>query len=285
MCTATLIPIPGGYRLVHSRDELRTRSAAEPPAWRDLPLGDGSGHSVEALAPLDPDAGGTWIAVDRRGRAVAVMNANPPVRGGINRDTHTAADALYRPAEGGDGSRPISRGLLAGLLLGVAGWPPECPRLRELAARMRPHRAVVVDPGAGPGADPGAGSGARPGGSPRVAVWSGGGGDGGRWSDGAVPGVWVSSGLGDDRVAPRVDLFEEGIAGDGFGAAAQDRFHRHRWADRPEISVLMERADARTVSITTVEVAGDRVRMAYEEVASTGEVGSPETTEALVRSG
>jgi len=143
---------------------------------------------------------------------------------------------------------------------------------------MRPHRAVVIEPGL---PQPGLIRRDRP----RVAVWSRTGPEAGSWTLGSAPGVWVSSGLGDDRVGPRLGLFERVVGNSALDPEAQDAFHRHRWGDRPEISVLMERAEARTVSITTVEVAGDRVRMGYEEVAETGEVGRPETTEALVRSG
>jgi hypothetical protein len=88
----------------------------------------------------------------------------------------------------------------------------------------------------------------------------------------------VSSGLGDPLVKPRLALFEEILraegaeGGDAPGAIqAQDRFHRHSWPDRPEISVLMRRPDARTVSITTVDVekhapADAVVLMSYEPV-------------------
>jgi hypothetical protein len=86
-----------------------------------------------------------------------------------------------------------------------------------------------------------------------------------RWHDpGAV--CFVSSGLGDHLVTPRLELFEELVAGPGANPERQDEFHRHTWADRPETSVLMSRSDARTVSITTVEIAGSEVRMEYEPV-------------------
>ncbi len=87
---------------------------------------------------------------------------------------------------------------------------------------------------------------------------------------GPGPLCFVSSGLGDARVAARLDLFEEMVAGPGPTAALQDAFHRHEWPERPEISVMMRRTEARTVSVTTLEVEarGDRWRpeMAYEAV-------------------
>lgn len=262
MCTASLIPIDAGYRLVHSRDEQRDRSPAEPPVWRSLPAGISGRERVRALAPLDPDGGGTWIATDHTGRTVAIMNANPPRPDGGSPGTHAGPDASDR-----SGASPPSRGVLAGLLLRAGGWPPDDARLRAQAALMRPHRAVVIEPVATPG-DP-----------PRVAVWSGGAGERGVWTDSAAPNVWVSSGLGDDRVSPRIELFDRLVAAEP-SPDAQDAFHRHRWAQRPEISVLMERDTARTVSVLTVELVPGRARMLYQSVEATGGLGPPEVAEA-----
>jgi hypothetical protein len=75
----------------------------------------------------------------------------------------------------------------------------------------------------------------------------------------------TSSGLGDALVAePRRRLFVRMLrAAEGRPCAAQDAFHRRQWPGREGVSVLMSRADARTVSITTLEVGEDSVRMAY----------------------
>lgn len=85
-----------------------------------------------------------------------------------------------------------------------------------------------------------------------------------------LPLCLVSSGLGDALVAPRLDLFEELVVEPGPSPARQDDFHRHSWPDRRELSVLMTRADARTVSITTLEIrprqAGPRVEMFYAPI-------------------
>jgi hypothetical protein len=74
MCTVTLIVTRHdsgpGVRLVHSRDEQRTRARAEPPR----PIKTARGR---ALTPRDPDAGGTWIAAREDGVMLAIMNVNP----------------------------------------------------------------------------------------------------------------------------------------------------------------------------------------------------------------
>jgi hypothetical protein len=85
---------------------------------------------------------------------------------------------------------------------------------------------------------------------------------------GARPVCFVSSGLGDWRAQPRLELFEELVVSRGGFSEDQDAFHRHWWEDRREISVLMCREEARTVSITTLDFVRDREpEMRYEAVS------------------
>lgn len=238
MCTASLIPLPaGGFRLVVSRDEQRSRPEALPPRWRRH--GD-----VRAIYPVDPVGGGTWAAASDAGLALCLLNCNP-----------LPAPPLPRA------SRLLSRGRV---ILDAIG----APRARaavEIVERLdldafAPFRLLAVDPPA-PGSAP----------TGYEVTWD-------RESFRAVPLAagavcLVSSGLGDALVAPRLDLFEDLVAGAGFAAEAQDRFHRHNWPDRPEISVLMSRRDARTVSVLAIEVepaadaaARARVKMRYQPV-------------------
>lgn len=126
--------------------------------------------------------------------------------------------------------------------------------------RYAPFRLVALEPlGADASANGHGADGAHWGRSQRrglVAAWH---------RDGALrvdeladgPVCLASSGLGDAKVLGRIGLFRDEVVRAGATAAAQDRFHRHVWANSPETSVLMSRADARTVSITTVEVVPD----------------------------
>ena len=50
----------------------------------------------------------------------------------------------------------------------------------------------------------------------------------------------------------------------------QQAFHAHRWPDRPEVSVLMTRRDARTVSRTAIEVTEARVSLRYTALNPAG---------------
>lgn len=209
MCTVTVIPTPAGPRLVHSRDELRTRAPALAPAWRELAGGR------RAVWPVDADAGGTWIAARDDGLVLAILNRNIPPNG--------------RPAP------TRSRGGLIPALIDAehAAHAIDALAGRDLAP-LAPFRLLAIDA---------AGSGV-------LATWDG----LALRRDGVLepPFCLASSGLGDDRVAPRYPLFERLVLPDPT-PAAQDAYHRHRWDESPEISVLMSRPDARTVSITTLD--------------------------------
>ncbi|MEM1183815.1 MAG: NRDE family protein [Planctomycetota bacterium] len=222
MCTLSVIAVDSGFRVVHNRDELRSRSEGESPVWHELPGG------LRAIYPTDPDAGGTWIAARNDGVVYAILNVNPS-------------------APGAD--RTVSRGRV---ILDLLSQPADAPLRHPESARMRSYRVVRVRRG-----------------STQILVEthrSFGDASETTASPLARPCAWASSGLGDDRVQPRIPLFSERV-GAAASRIAQDDYHRHRWPDRPEISVLMTRDDARTTAITTIEVDSDGVRMGYEPIA------------------
>jgi hypothetical protein len=78
--------------------------------------------------------------------------------------------------------------------------------------------------------------------------------------------IMISSSSRDaEAVLPaRRALFQSLVVGASDRLAAQDAFHRHRWAERPGASVDMRRHDAATHSITTVDISADGVAMRYE---------------------
>ena len=71
MCTVSVIAQPGLLRLVSNRDELRSRPMAFPPTIA-------TSGKVSVLAPTDSASGGTWIACNDLGLAVALLNVNTP---------------------------------------------------------------------------------------------------------------------------------------------------------------------------------------------------------------
>ena len=178
-----------------------------------------------AASPLDPAGGGTWVATSDAGLAFALLNVNG-----------TAAAPVGR----------TSRGLVIPTLLGCDGLEAATSRALKLDCRdFSPFRLVMAD--------------AR-----GCAVFSWDGRDRGlELLRLARPLLLTSSGLGDALVeAPRRRLFEETVWARPT-PAAQDAFHRHRWPDRPHLSVNMRRAEARTVSHTVIAVGPERVRMTY----------------------
>lgn len=66
MCTATYLPLSGGFILTHSRDERTARPSAEPP--------EAYLHKQHLVVyPKDPQGGGTWIAGSAH-RTVCLLN-------------------------------------------------------------------------------------------------------------------------------------------------------------------------------------------------------------------
>lgn len=244
MCTVSIIPVfdgdpalRGGFRVVCNRDENHSRPPAAAPKWRNI-----GNTTARAIWPMDLEAGGTWIGAAEHGLCLCLLNLN-----------------LEPPGSFLGRGKLRSRGLLIPELL--AGRDLEEVEAGLRAADLRqvaPFRLIAIDLVALGLCDP------------RVLE--------ARWDHrelqmtwhGGMPVCFVSSGLGDSMVQPRLDLFEEAVVAPGATPERQDAFHRHMWPDRPEISVLMSREDARTVSVTTLEVrhdaAGARGSMNYEPV-------------------
>ena len=68
MCTLSIIPVGQGYLAGMNRDELLTRSPALPPTTLHR-------KGLDAVYPREP-SGGTWIACNRRGNLLALLNWN-----------------------------------------------------------------------------------------------------------------------------------------------------------------------------------------------------------------
>lgn len=222
MCTVSVIAQPGLLRLVSNRDERRSRTAALPPSTRTI---DG----VRVLAPTDPVSGGTWIACNAAGLAIALLNVNP-----ANPDTRVP---------------PRSRGDIVPSLTRYNSLDLVADAASRIDTRLyAPFRLVAVH------AD-----------SPEVlelvpAIQKA------ERSTLAIPRMFTSSGLGDAQVeGPRRELFDRLVVDEGADdrRTLQDRFHAHRWSDRPELSVWMSRDDAWTVSRTVIDIREREVVMRY----------------------
>lgn len=111
-----------GWFLAFNRDESRARPAALPPEQHR------GGQGVRFLAPIDPAEGGTWIAVNEFGLALALLN------------NYQATFEPLAPA--------ISRGRLVLALAECSGLAAlEAGLRRAELARHRAFHLLVLPPG------------------------------------------------------------------------------------------------------------------------------------------
>lgn len=223
MCTVTILPLQSGVtRLVCNRDEQRSRALALPPQHY-------SSQGVDYLAPLDPDSGGTWVAVNQAGILCVLLNRT--VAGGNTRM-----------------NVELSRGTIIPSLQGANSIDAAIDRMRQLKPTdYAPFRLIVTD-------------------GRQIAEVT-------NTTNRLIvlkyplrkPVMFTSSGLGDCLVDPyRRDLFQSMLDNKAFSETQQNAFHRHRWIDHPELSVLMNRPDAATVSITEVVLTSRFATMTYQ---------------------
>jgi hypothetical protein len=212
MCTMTILPLAADcVRIAFNRDERRNRPAARPPICRRY-------GRRNALLPIDPDTGGTWIGANDAGLVLALLNGNP------SQILHDRAIS--------------SRGQIVPELLGCDSPVDALDRFERLLrpSDFAPFRLVVL--GRGLLAD---------------IRWDGRQSMVSNRLFGGSPVLFTSSGLGDHLVeGPRRELFEMLFENAEDHVAAQDAFHAHRWPGREHLSVNMARADARTVSRTVI---------------------------------
>jgi hypothetical protein len=180
-----------------------------------------------AVLPLDPVSGGTWIGVNDARVALALLNVN---QGQVHQTPRR------------------SRGVIIPALLHCDSLSLTIATAEALDVReCGPFRLIVADQ------------------EMFAELHS---------EDGAIqfvgqnrmeqPCMLTSSGLGDHHVeGPRRKLFEETFAQNGDLAGLQDSFHRHRWPERPHLSVCMSRPDARTVSHTIIDLGRDTITLRY----------------------
>ena len=178
----------------------------------------------------DPVGGVSWIGVNDAGLAAAVLNRH-------HRPTQLTARLMSRAA--------IVRQALGSESVGAA---LESVLALE-AARFQPFRLVLVQ-------------------KRQIALVAG---DAREFvharSALEQPCTFTASSLGDVLVdTPRRRLFECLMDHPGDRLRGQLLFHRRQWTNKRDISVLIEREDAATVSRTTVDVGEDGIALEYESL-------------------
>lgn len=218
MCTLSWVRLsPAHYSAFFNRDEQRSRSPGHPPR-------SGFTKGVPWIAPIDGEAGGTWIGVNGHGITLALLN----------RYADTPHDV--------PGS-PVSRGLLVRDLLDTPDPETLDRRLATASLRSyRPFTLVLLAP-------------EHP---ARIHEW-----DGGTLVTLAEPAsglLRTSSGEdqeGAERNRHRVfrahPSTPEALAG----------VHQSHDPDPGALSVCMHRSDAMTVSFAQVEVTPGEVALRY----------------------
>jgi hypothetical protein len=215
--------------LAFNRDERRDRAVALRPGIHAI------GHR-RALMPIDGFGGGTWIAATDAGVVFALLNVNDGAAR-VADDDHDVSDR-------------VSRGRVIPRLVDCATPDAAMAEARRIDwSPFAPFRLLAVSLARGGEA---------------------------RWTGRrlivrstalGVPLMRTSSGLGDALVQqPRARLFRRLVRNAPDALVGQERFHHHQWPDRPHISVLMSRPDARTVSITIVGLTSTGAVMRYRDL-------------------
>ena len=228
MCTVSAVPTRDGFRVACNRDEQHSRPAASSP--RRCNVG-----TRTALFPVDPVGGGTWIGVNDAGLTLALLNRNDKDHAqrhaGATRSRGIIIPSLLR-------HESIAEVLEAASTLDLAAYEPF-----HLCAITRTDVAFASSDGC------------------ELST---------AWRPFVRPMMFTSSGLGDALVAgPRSKLFDGLVlAHERSWVEGQARFHAHRWPERPHLSVVMWRVDARTVSRSLIDVSAGAIQFHYEPLAA-----------------
>lgn len=230
MCTVSILRAP--WTDAGADDGLLWRVVCNRDEQRSrrpaVPPVAGGCATRRVVYPLDPEGRGTWIAATSAGLVFTLLNET---------------EAVVAPIP----ARPVSRGLVIPLLASSGSIEEVADRLGRFRPGLhRPFRLLVSADAHVLEAVSG----------PALALTL----------HRAQPRLLrTSSSLEPDAIRRRrTALFDALVAVPSL--AAQARFHAHRWPGAPEASVLMARPDARTVSVTTVDVFARSIRLAYRPV-------------------
>ena len=262
MCTVSWFADGSGYELFFNRDEQKSRSLAQPPRQTQL------GAQQSAVWPLDPEGGGSWIALNNGGICVALLNYYQGVNPKFEGENHV---------------KPVSRGKL---ILQLA----ECCDAKAVERYLiehdlgayQPFTLLVIEPGESGRSH----SSKLKKAEGQLFQW-----DGKHLSAGEAPRMISSSSVRFDEVIASRNARYRAFS-DYLTAPIKDRmqaqvasvmFHRDHIPEASELSVCMHREDASTVSLTHINVTQKEASMTYMP-------GSPCTdnptyhTETMIRS-
>ena len=223
MCTASWLHQKSGYTLFFNRDELRTRQIARSPEIFEK-------NGVQFIAPIDSDAGGSWIGVNEFGLSLCLLN-------------YYHSDFQPDPQK-----KYISRGLLLLSLLDSKNQEAILQRLQQVAFAnynsfilgiFAPEKPVIA------------------------AIW-GGTGNVLKFKKNLPPPLSSSSFDSLAVIAGRKQLYRENISANGEPAPAMlASYHKSHLPNAGPYSVCMHREDAHTVSFSQITVDHQTIEFKY----------------------
>lgn len=225
MCTASWSAGQGRLSLCFNRDERKSRAEAMLPAILELP-------GPKRVAAIDPDGGGSWLAVNEYGLCVYLLN------------NYAATARLSQGAKG-----RVSRGELP---INLSGFSRRADAVQQLIEKTEladysPFLLVFADQGGS-----------------QAFAWNGEDLDALDVSEGMLT---TSSFKTAEVQGYREDLFVASVLESGKEPElARSQFHTGISHEDPAFNPLMLREDSRTHSVSTVTVAGERVVFEYQAV-------------------
>lgn len=221
MCTVSWLYEAEGYELLCNRDENLDRAPALGPRVHVL-------GGIRFMAPIDGEAGGTWIGVNEFGVALTLLNGPP----GIGAVPHT------------------SRGVLALELLSATCQGEVCERLRRRdLSEFAPFTLAVFDTRV-----------------PAVTLeWSGE--ELAICGEPRAPLVSSSFDRAGVVFSRRWEFARMVSASSKLSAAVLSAFHESHAHGPSAYSACMHRPDAQTVSFTRVRVTRSKATMSYMPAA------------------
>ncbi len=219
----------GSYEVYFNRDERKTRPPADPPREQAL-------NGVRFLAPTDTAAGGTWLLVNERGLTLAMLNY-------YERETSGGPDAGTR-----------SRGALLLDLADADSLEAIEDRLRKMDPR--PYRAFSLV-GVAPSAENGF----------ETARWQYDGEELKPMERNPTMPVCSSSFETTAVIESRRSAFTGLTENAPFSAAIQRKYHHFSGeGSSTAYTVLMNRPDAQTWSISHLRIEPGRADFVYEKL-------------------
>lgn len=227
MCTCSWLRCESGYDLMFNRDEQRSRKAALLPRLHVR-------NGARLIAPIDADAGGTWIGVNAFGLSIALLNRYQDI-------------GRVKP----DPERPfISRGQLVRNLLDSRATGEVHSRIDSLELeRFQPFTLLTIETG-----------------MPALLVeWNGSQLIIDEDADGQMP-LASSSFETSGAIAYRKALLQR-LSGGSLSVDTLRAFHATQEPGRAAYGPCMRRDDAHTVSFSWIKVRPERITFEYTATA------------------